>query len=215
MFNNGSGNLSGHVRIYENKLGIWSQVGNDIDGEAAEDQSGLSVSLSSDGNTVAIGAPHNDGNGANSGHVRIYKNISGNWIKVGFDIDGKIIGEESGCSVSLSSDGKTVAIGAYRSTSLNGFYSGYLRIYDISNLLASSEFVSQNFNIYPNPTSDFLNISLENNLVLQEATIYNNLGQVVKTSTENIIDVSQLAKGLYFVEVTTNQGKETKKVVVK
>ena len=31
-----------------------------------------SVSLSSDGTTVAIGAPYNDGNGSASGHVRIY-----------------------------------------------------------------------------------------------------------------------------------------------
>ena len=44
------------------------------------DQSGYSVSLSSDGNTVAIGATSNDGNGNQSGHVRIYENISGTWI---------------------------------------------------------------------------------------------------------------------------------------
>ena len=31
-----------------------------------------SVSLSSDGTTVAIGAPYNDGNGSDSGHVRVY-----------------------------------------------------------------------------------------------------------------------------------------------
>ncbi len=92
--------------------------------------------------------------------------------------------------------------------------SGTARVYDIKNLLSNNEFVQQNFNIYPNPTSDVLNISLENNLVLEHVTIYNNLGQVVKTATENVIDVSHLAKGLYFVEVTTNQGKATKKVVV-
>lgn len=51
-------------------------------------------------------------------------------------------------------------------------------------------------------------------MVLEEVTIYNNLGQVVKKASESVIDVSQLAKGLYFVEVTTNQGKATKKVVV-
>ncbi|MDC1063604.1 hypothetical protein OAQ16_04095, partial [Flavobacteriales bacterium] len=39
------------------------QIGLDIDGEAADDYSGYSVSISSDGNTVAIGAPYNDGNG--------------------------------------------------------------------------------------------------------------------------------------------------------
>ncbi|MDO7681704.1 MAG: Ig-like domain-containing protein, partial [Pirellulales bacterium] len=51
----------------------WTQLGADIDGEAAGDLSGFSVSLSSDGQTVAIGGYHNDGNGTNSGHVRIYQ----------------------------------------------------------------------------------------------------------------------------------------------
>ena len=41
-------------------------------GEAAEDQSGSSVYLCSDGTTVAIGASGNDGNGAASGHVRVF-----------------------------------------------------------------------------------------------------------------------------------------------
>ena len=91
----------------------WTQVGSDIDGEAAEDRSGYSVSLSSDGSTVAIGASFNDGNGSASGHVRIYKNINGTWTQQGADIDGEAVGDEPGWSVSLSSDGSTVAIGRY------------------------------------------------------------------------------------------------------
>ena len=51
----------------------WFQKGDDIDGEEAGDGSGWSVSLSSDGNTVAIGALFNDDNGDNSGHVRVYE----------------------------------------------------------------------------------------------------------------------------------------------
>ena len=48
----------------------WVQRGADIDGEANSDQSGTSVSLSSDGTIVAIGARVN----ANyRGHVRVYK----------------------------------------------------------------------------------------------------------------------------------------------
>jgi hypothetical protein len=52
---------------------VWTKLGLDIDGEAANDESGFSVSLSADGTTVAIGAHRNDGSGNNSGHVRIYK----------------------------------------------------------------------------------------------------------------------------------------------
>ena len=50
----------------------WQQIGQDIDGENDNDSSGGSVSLSSDGNTVAIGAHGNDRNGrTNAGHVRV------------------------------------------------------------------------------------------------------------------------------------------------
>jgi hypothetical protein len=68
---------------------LWSQIGQDIDGEAANDRCGSSVSLSSDGNTVAIGAYDNDGNGLSSGHVRIYENTGGSWSQIGQDIDGE------------------------------------------------------------------------------------------------------------------------------
>jgi hypothetical protein len=107
--------------------GWWTQVGADIDGEAAGDWSGYSVSLSSDGSTVAVGAIFNDGTGTDAGHVRIYKNISGTWTQVGADIDGEAAGDWSGYSVSLSSDGSTVAIGAIYNDG-NGAQAGHVRI---------------------------------------------------------------------------------------
>ena len=48
------------------------QLGADINGEAAGDGSGWSVSLSSDGKVLAIGAPEIEGNGYGSGHVRVF-----------------------------------------------------------------------------------------------------------------------------------------------
>ena len=55
---------------------VLEQLGADIDGENADDRSGWSVSLSADGTTVAIGAPSNDDNGTNSGHVRVCAVVS-------------------------------------------------------------------------------------------------------------------------------------------
>ena len=49
------------------------QLGSDIDGEAAGDYSGHSVSLSSDGTIIAIGAKNNSGSGSAAGHVRVYR----------------------------------------------------------------------------------------------------------------------------------------------
>ena len=105
------------------------QLGQDIDGEAAGDRSGISVSLSSDGNTVAIGDPYNDGNGTYSGHVRVYTYNGFSWTQLGGDIDGEGSGDQSGYSVSLSSDGYTVAIGAPFNQA-NGHSSGHVRVYN-------------------------------------------------------------------------------------
>jgi hypothetical protein len=126
--NDGNGSNSGHVRIYKWNDSSWTQVGSDIDGEAASDNSGQSVSLSADGTTVAIGAPNNDGNGSNSGHVRIYNWNDPSWNQLGSDIDSEAASDNSGLSVSLSSDGTTVAIGANYNNG-NGTDSGHVRIY--------------------------------------------------------------------------------------
>ena len=90
----------------------WFQVGADIDGEASGGESGYAVALSSDGTTVAIGAPFNDENGHNAGHVRVFNNVESVWTQVGDDIDGEAVGNQSGGAVALSSDSATVAIGA-------------------------------------------------------------------------------------------------------
>jgi hypothetical protein len=125
-----NGSDSGHVRIYAWVSSSWVQKGADIDGEAVDDQSGISVSLSNDGSVVAIGAYlNNNVNGYYSGHVRVYSLNSSSWIQRGADIDGEAASNYSGRSVSLSSDGTVVAIGAYGNDGVNGPDSGHVRVY--------------------------------------------------------------------------------------
>ena len=114
----------------------WTQRGADINGEAAGDYSGFSVSLSSDGTTLAVGAEKNDGNGKNSGHVRVYKYNGTTWTQRGADIDGEAADDRSGWSVSLSSDGTTVAIGAPANAG-NGTNSGHVRVFNFASSVNS------------------------------------------------------------------------------
>jgi hypothetical protein len=130
LLNDGNGTDAGHVRVYRYSGTAWAQVGADIDGEAAGDRSGYSVSLSADGQTVAIGAIYNDDNGPIAGHVRIYRNSGSGWAQVGLDIDGEAAGDWSGRSVSLSADGQTVAIGAIFNDG-NGTSAGHVRVYEL------------------------------------------------------------------------------------
>ena len=107
----------------------WNQIGQDIDGEATNDFSGCSVSISDNGQIVAIGANDNDGTGTNGGHVRVFQYSNGIWIQMGLDIDSENPEDKSGLPISLSSDGSTLAISAYENDGVNGIQSGHVRIY--------------------------------------------------------------------------------------
>ena len=88
----------------------WRQLGADIDGINFEEQSGSSVSLSSNGRTLAIGAPNINGRT----HIfDLNTNVTPNqWTQRGLSIYGEIYDGKSGRSVSISSDGNIVAIGS-------------------------------------------------------------------------------------------------------
>lgn len=128
VYNDGNGQDSGHVRVYQWSGGAWVQMGADVDGEASGDSFGVAVSLSADGNYLAAGGHTNDGNGTDSGHVRIYHWTGSAWQQAGMDIDGESSEDLSGRSVSLSSDGTRVAIGA-TSNDGNGQNAGHVRVY--------------------------------------------------------------------------------------
>ena len=148
-----NGDSSGYVAIYQYNNNVWNQLGENIVGEAAGDYSGYSVSLSSDGTIVAIGATQNDDNGNSSGHVRVYqydvtKTVAEpdqnsptygpvGWNRLGQDIDGEGGGNFSGYSVSLSSDGTIVAIGA----PFNTGFTGHVRVYqyDVTKTVAVTD----------------------------------------------------------------------------
>lgn len=75
-----------------------------------------------------------------------------------------------------------------------------------------------NVNIYPNPTSDFINIKSDNEIL--STSIFNFTGQLVKQQVINgdntQINVRDLQTGIYFIMLTTNKGEQiSKKIVVK
>lgn len=118
----------GLVRVFERAGEMWVQVGSNLEGEALSDYFGSAIALSDDGQTLAVGAPVNDGNGTDAGHVRVFERVDNEWVQVGSDIDGESARDESGVGVALSADGKIVAIGAIRSTT-DAFSVGQVRVF--------------------------------------------------------------------------------------
>lgn len=110
----GTANDAGHVRLFEFSSGAWAQLGSDIDGSAG-DKLGSSVSLTSDGSRVAIGAYASGEGGAQSGSLKVFEWASGAWSQVGSTFAGEAAFDRAGehvQGVAFSSNGARVAYGA-------------------------------------------------------------------------------------------------------
>ena len=107
----------GSVRVYREDTAYkdcWKQIGQTLLGDRAFDEFGHSVSLSNDGNVLAVGAWKHDVEGnADAGRVYIYDYDSTNdtWIARRY-ISGTAIEEYCGSWVSLSADGAKIALGS-------------------------------------------------------------------------------------------------------
>jgi len=342
--NDTGGNAAGHVRVFENISGVWSQIGGDING-STDDLFGRNVSLSNNGLKIAIGAPGGDyvsvfeyisgtwtqvgsdivqiteiyydlafsgdgstvsvypTNSTGQGTMRVFRIVAGNWIQIGefvineyfshssLSYDGTVIGITAqnngtkvyenisnnwtqigntinnngfGGDIDLSDDGSILAVlfrgfvsvgqvkifqsdgnnwiervsylgigGDYPITNIslsgdgafivdgtpfvafNNPNTGYARVFDLGALLSSDDFVFSQFSLIPNPAKDQFTISLNKSIELDHINIYNHLAQLINTTQETTVNTSHLISGIYFVELITDKGKATKKLILK
>jgi uncharacterized repeat protein (TIGR01451 family) len=89
-------------------------------------------------------------------------------------------------------------------------------------LLGTTSFNTEDISIYPNPSNDVVQITIQNTTEnIESINMYDVLGKLVKKAStvskkQTAIDVSDLAKGVYVVEIITeNKLKQVKKLVVK
>jgi hypothetical protein len=85
--------------------------------------------------------------------------------------------------------------------------------------LATEEIKVSNtdFSIYPNPTTNLVNINLANNTDVATITISNILGETVKTNTmtgvNSQLSLESLINGVYFITLETTNNRVTKSIV--
>ena len=66
--------------------------------------------------------------------------------------------------------------------------------------------------VYPNPTSGVLTVNSAD--AVKAISVYDTTGKQVSTSNTNTVDLSNQARGVYMVQVQTENGSTTKKVVL-
>ncbi|OGS79170.1 MAG: hypothetical protein A3D31_04155 [Candidatus Fluviicola riflensis] len=110
-------NLAGRVVVHAWNGNAWIQKGTDLIGLTTFERFGTSVDISSDGNTLAIGARNNSDSATTSGAVRMYEWNDSVWQQKGSTIHGNLSGQGLGQFIDISDDGRVIAIGApFRST---------------------------------------------------------------------------------------------------
>ncbi len=81
--------------------------------------------------------------------------------------------------------------------------------------IESNDFVANAIGVYPNPASNFITIDNKNNLPINAISIADTNGRIV-LETKNAtltIDINDLSKGVYLVNITSEKGKIIKKLI--
>lgn len=125
------------------------------------------------------------------------------WVEYTFNLDASYNGQDVYIGINCVSDDQF------------GFAIDDFKVTTAGNV-STEDFFKENFTMYPNPTTDVLNIMSKNGLNANEIRISDLTGKVVKVQKDaSTINVSDLATGTYLIDITTNEGKATSKFIKK
>jgi hypothetical protein len=124
-------------RFDENEQ-IWSPYGQPLEGANQLDVFGSSVSLSFNGEVLAVGGPQNNNFCDSCGNIQVFQNQQGNWSRIGSELgNGEMDGGQYGSSIALSYNG-TRLIGGAPSTTYNGYISKVGQVIVFDNILETN-----------------------------------------------------------------------------
>lgn len=173
----------GRVRAYvtTNSGVSWSQLGNDIVGESANDECGYSVAMNTAGDILAATSLYKINNNL-YGRVRVFQHDSGSpgtWSRIANSIDGPFPGYLFGDSIALNSAGDIIVIGA-PNTFANSPDPGIVRVYKFSSLLNSWVQYGQDIigsGVSSNQFGDSVSINSAGDRIVVGATVTAEKGQ--------------------------------------
>ncbi|MTB52082.1 T9SS type A sorting domain-containing protein [Lewinella sp. W8] len=169
--------------------------------------------MSADGTTFIVGTGM-EGGGEEGAGTRIYQQRNNAWeLAHYFDYDNydeSILG-----NVDITPDGSKVVFGRSRRTNV-----GFVEVYEISEVLGTSEFDDHNYTVYPNPTTGHFKIDADNKERVSRVVITDVTGKVVRevsSSAGHRINDSNLElegePGLYFVTIFSTSGGRSFKLL--
>ena len=127
-------NYYGTARVFQwnAQFHSWIKKGQDLDADERYDEGGEAVSISGDGNHVAIGAPESNGK---KGYVKVYEfdDSTSTWEQLGEILYGTDYYNRKGNSLSLNYDGKRMVVGSHMydfDVNLDGVMAGSANVWE-------------------------------------------------------------------------------------
>ena len=81
-------------------------------------------------------------------------------------------------------------------------------IYNSSSLTTKEPYENEEYEVYPNPVKNYLNLKINSNHIGLKYAIYDSLGNIIisgKINSElNLIDMNNVSNGLYFLKIGNN-----------
>ena len=225
-YDNNFGTPVGAVWVFTRSGGVWTQQGSKIIGTGAvgSPQYGISLALSSDGNTAIVGGNLDN---SHAGAVWVFTRSGGVWTQQGTKLvgTGSVGNPRQGYSVAISSNSGTFIEGGLGDNSNTGavwvFVNPSIGITTISTEIPRDFSLSQN---YPNPFNPSTNIRYDlpkNGFV--KLVVFDELGREIETlvnekqttgTYEATFNATQYPSGVYFYKLQTENFSETKKMLM-
>lgn len=93
----------------------------------------------------------------------------------------------------------------------------FIDTFSVTSNLSNDNFSNVDFSVYPNPAIDVVNISNSTSAIISNVEMTDLNGRVVKNvtlnATEGQINISDLSTGVYMMNVSSDQGTSTKKII--
>jgi len=199
----------GQTAIYDWDGSQWVQRGTAIEGSNIFDQCGYAVSLSGDGDRIAVGYRASNIAFSGGGQVRVFDWDGTTWAQNGDPILGDGVNVNCGHSVGLSDDGLVLGIGSSRGNGPpNPFssYQGKARMYQGAAIVTGTPSLSAvEHTVHPNPASDHITVLSEQ--AVERLDLFDLSGKfLLGNRMQKDMDLSGLSHGPYLLRVTFTNG---------
>ena len=122
-------NSTGRVQVFDWDGSGWVELGDELIGQSSTHRFGHFVSISEDGDRIAVSSPGYDSGGSDVGLVQVFDWDGLAWTQAGAGLVGEAAQDEFGLDTSLSADGERLAVGTYRNDGA-GEEAGHVRVFE-------------------------------------------------------------------------------------